>query len=164
MCYDLALAPGAESMSEEQKPFTVKDRRHFTLDGQAREAQETAEEKPAEEAAPTQAPVPEGEAPRGGAATKKAAHSASGSPAPEPVDFGHFLLSLGAQADLLLAGRHEGESPAQALSEARSIISILEMLKDKSEGRRTADEERILEDLLYQLRMAYVARARETGE
>ena len=54
--------------------------------------------------------------------------------------------------------------PQEALAEARSLIGILEMLRDKTEGRRTPREEEVLEGLLYELRMAYVARAREAGE
>ena len=57
----------------------------------------------------------------------------------------------------------EGASAAEGLQGARSIIAILEMLHDKTEGRRTAEESEILEGLLYELRLAYVARARVTG-
>ena len=35
-------------------------------------------------------------------------------------------------------------------------IGILEMLQDKTEGRRTREEDREFEAILYQLRMAYV--------
>jgi hypothetical protein len=34
------------------------------------------------------------------------------------------------------------------------------MLKDKTEGRRTAEEEALLAGLLFELRMAYVERTR----
>jgi hypothetical protein len=39
-------------------------------------------------------------------------------------------------------------------------VAILEMLRDKTEGRRTAQEDALLADLLFQLRMAYVERTR----
>ena len=71
---------------------------------------------------------------RGGAGGRRAAR-------PGPVDFGRFLLSLGAQAGMLLAGPVEGLGPAEALEEARSVIGVLEMLKDKTEGRRTPHED-----------------------
>ena len=79
-----------------------------------------------------------------------------------PADFSHFLLGLAAQAGQLLAGQElpEGTTPEQALSGARSIIAILEMLKDKTEGRRTAQEDAIVAELLFELRMAYVERTR----
>ena len=57
----------------------------------------------------------------------------------------------------------EGAAPEEGLSAAQSIISMLEMLQDKTEGRRTPDETGLLESLLYELRMAYVAKARVSG-
>ena len=78
------------------------------------------------------------------------------------MDLAQFLLSLGAQAGMLLSGQAlpEGADPSEALGGARSIISILEMLESKTEGNRTAEETRVLEGLLYELRMAYVERSR----
>jgi hypothetical protein len=49
------------------------------------------------------------------------------------------------------------------LEDARALISILEMLKDKTEGRRTPDEDRILDGVLYELRLGYLARAGVSG-
>jgi hypothetical protein len=166
VCYYLALALGARVMTEEPKSFTVKDRRHFTADGQTREPDEApAAEAPTVEAKPTEA-KPEGRTPPAAQAPSEATDP---SPRPEarpegPVTFDQFLLSLGAQASMLLAGELETESPRDALAEARSVIAVLEMLKDKTEGRRTPREDQVLEGLLYELRMAYVARAREVGE
>ena len=122
-------------MSEDNKPFTVRDRRHFTAEGGVRQ---------------DEAPPP----------------AAEPSPADEPsaVDFSGFLVSLGLQAQALLAEAHKPEGDKkEALRAARSIISILEMLKDKTEGRRDENEERILEGLLYELRMGYVSTARAVG-
>jgi hypothetical protein len=128
-------------MSEEKKGFTVNDRRLFTPDGQPRQ---TAQEPPpapraAEQAAPRPGPV-QGARPRQGDA---------------PVDFSGFLLSLAAQAAQLLEG---GD-----LRAARSLVGILEMLQDKTEGRRTPEESDVLEGLLYELRMGYVARSGTGG-
>jgi len=132
-------------MSESEKSFTVSDRRHFTAEGRPREDGEP----PAEPATPGVAPPPRAE-------TRAEAGAA------RPADFGEFLLSLGAQAGMLLSGRGlpEGTPPAEALEGARALISILEMLRDKSEGRRTPAEDEILDGLLFELRMAYVERKR----
>jgi hypothetical protein len=138
-------------MSEDPKSFTVKDRRHFTPEGESREPDEPSEAVPSR---PVAAP-PDDEPP-----PRPAVDRAAG----DAVSFGQFVLSLAAQAGLLLAGKMGSESPAEALAEARSLISILEMLKDKTEGRRTPEEEEILDGTLYELRMGYVARAREVGE
>jgi hypothetical protein len=80
-------------------------------------------------------------------------------------DFGQFLVSLAAQASLLLVGQGlpEGTDPAEALEGAQSIIAVLEMLREKTEGRRTARESEILEGLLFELRMAYVEKSRASG-
>ena len=131
-------------MSQSEKSFTVSDRRHFTAEGrprdEAEDVAEAAQAPPDTETAPSDAP----------------AQSAPGGPA----DFAHFLVGLAAQGGQLIAGQElpEGTTPAQALAGARSIIAVLEMLKDKTEGRRTADEDALLDSLLFELRMAYVGR------
>lgn len=129
-------------MSEEPKGFTVNDRRHFSPDGSLRD--DVSEENP-------EAPTKEAEAPGPGA----------GLPPEEPADFPGFLASLAAQASVLL-GLAEGEdgAPRIDLVGARHVIGILEMLQEKTQGRRTADEDRLLANLLYELRMAWVQRSR----
>jgi hypothetical protein len=70
------------------------------------------------------------------------------------VTFSSFIVSIATQAAAYL----EGE--AKDLGAARQMISALEMLKDKSEGRRTDDETRIIEGILFDLRVAFVGSAR----
>lgn len=48
------------------------------------------------------------------------------------------------------------EKPEVDLGLARHTISTLEMLQTKTAGNLTADESKGLEDMLYQLRMAYI--------
>jgi|RhiMetdeSRZDD1v2_1073273.scaffolds.fasta_scaffold1991780_2 hypothetical protein len=131
-------------MSEDKKPFAVKDRRHFTVEGEAREADSPAEKPPpaVPEEVPEEPPPPRANTPT--------------------LDFTSLLLSLGAQASLLLTGDPASGGPP-ALAEARAIISLLEVLEQKTEGRRTADEDDILHGLLYELRMTYVAASRMGG-
>ena len=137
-------------MSERDKPFTINDRRHFTPEGHAREDAE-APPVAAPPAGPSQPEDP----------AMPAIDTGGAVAAPGPIDFAQFLLSLGAQAGMLLSpGEASGASGAEALEGARQIISILEMLKDKTEGRRTGEESGILDNLLFQLRLAYVERAR----
>jgi len=130
-------------MTEETKPFTVSDRRHFTPEGAVRD--ETQEPEPEATQAPPNAQEAEPDA------------------AEPSVDFASFILSLGAQAGALLGEEIAGVERAEALREARALIGILEMLKDKTEGRRDAQEDRVMEGLLYELRMAYVNAARGAG-
>jgi hypothetical protein len=143
-------------MSEREKPFTVSDRRHFTPEGQARDE---GEAPPARTAEPNDA-----QAAGAGAGDDESSPNEASRPA-GPVDFAQFLLSLGAQAAALLSGT-DPDKPAErasALEAARSVIAILEMLRDKTEGRRTPDEDRLLDGLLFELRMAFVERSR-TGQ
>jgi hypothetical protein len=133
-------------MSETDKPFTVSDRRHFTPEGRPRDE---AEEAPAEEAAPA----------------KNEPQTERAGPTGARADLSTFLVGLAAQAGAFLSGEGlpEGMDSAEALEGARSVIAVLEMLKDKTEGRRTAAEEALLDELLFQLRMAYVEKTRAGG-
>jgi Domain of unknown function (DUF1844) len=134
-------------MSEEKKSFTVRDRRHFTPEGQSREGEPEAstEESGAPEAPPT-------------ATTADGQDEAGSAPA---ADFAGFLLSLAAQASLTFQPGEGGAAPDRAAP--RHFISLFEMLKDKTEGRRTPEEEQILQGVLYELRVAFLARARPGG-
>jgi hypothetical protein len=58
----------------------------------------------------------------------------------------------------MLLGGAPGEEGAPDLEGARAFITLLEVLNEKTEGRRTPEEDRVLESLLYQLRMEYLAR------
>lgn len=75
------------------------------------------------------------------------------------VDFGAFLLSLGSSALVHLGELehpdHSGTS--RNLPLAKQTLDILGMLEEKTRGNLTADEHRLLEQLLYELRLKYVA-------
>jgi uncharacterized protein DUF1844 len=168
-------------MSEEKKPFTVTDRRHFTREGEVREdaPAPAPEPKAASRPAPPPEPVAQparvitdpGRAPDPAHARAEASYrQVAGARGPEPddaggLDFVGLCLSLGTQASMMLglSGRPGAPAGPVDLAGARSIISLLEILRDKTEGRRTAEEDEVLEGLLYELRMSYVAQARKGG-
>jgi hypothetical protein len=147
------------------KPFTVTDRRLFTPEGERRPE--------AEEREPESAPAPQPAGARSAAAPPPVPDhrpteptppaDAPGETRPGAADFGEFVLSLADQAGALLSDTSGEIPPGEALAGARSIVAILEMLADKTKGRLTPREEEILQAVLYQLRMAYVARARVVG-
>jgi len=146
-------------MSQTEKPFNVSDRRHFTPEGRSRDEAEgvPAPEMPQAETAPLGEAVPAGErGPEAGPSTTEEEG---------PADFSRFLLGLATQAGMLLSGEGlpAGADPREALQGARSVISIFEMLKDKTEGRLTGPESALLDELLFQLRMAYVGKTRAGG-
>lgn len=74
-----------------------------------------------------------------------------------PQDLTGLILGLAAQATAHLAG--EGETAPDLLG-ARGLITMLEILKDRTRERLTGDEERLLDQVLFELRMAYMAAAR----
>ncbi len=78
---------------------------------------------------------------------------------PPPADFSFFITTLSLQASIFL-----GQIPNPAtnkkelnLTQAKFIIDTLGLLKDKTAGNLTAEEDNLLENLLYELRMQYVA-------
>jgi len=126
-------------MTDEKKNYRVTDRRHSATE--------------ISESEPDTGNVLSGE------------HDVAGAPPAgetmdAPASFTAFVLSLGAQAGMLLNGIDGG---APDLSGARWLISILEMLRDKTEGRRSADETDALDSVLYELRMGFVQRTRAGG-
>lgn len=74
------------------------------------------------------------------------------------VDFVTFVLSLHHSASM-----HLGDAPDPAtgstvveLPLARQTIDLISLLQDKTRGNLTGEEERIVEQALYDLRMRYV--------
>jgi hypothetical protein len=81
----------------------------------------------------------------------------SNAPLPE-VDFSALVFSLSTQALIQLG---EVDDPAtkkkeQNLPQARQTIDILGILKEKTQGNLTPEEQSLLDNLLYDLRMRFV--------
>lgn len=150
-------------MSQERKSFTVSDRRHFTSEGEPRHEEEAEASPPPETPPAAETPKPEASAPATATETTPPRSDEPefprGAPIPETADFASFLVSLAAQAGAAL----QAENDEEALPAARYLISVLEMLEDKTRGRRTPEEDELVTTLLYELRMAYVARTRVGG-
>lgn len=125
-------------MEQAEPNLKVTDRRHFTADGELKSEvpSTSASAEPAPSAAEPAAPP-----------TNEPAEAAE-------VSFSSFIISLATQAADYLGGDQKD------LGAARQMISALEMLKDKTEGRRTDDETRILDAVLFDLRLAFVGSAK----
>jgi len=136
---------------DEASGFKVTDKRKFAGDGAAKnETAVPAEEKP--ETGATAGEPPAGDAPAGEEPPQV-------DPSMLEVNFSNFVLSLGTSAIL-----HFGEMPDPAsgkqeknLPMAKHTIDVLNMLREKTSGNLEAEEEKLLSDLLYQLRMKYVS-------
>jgi len=134
-------------MSEEPA-IRVKDSRRFTDQGDAKP--DAPEEK--QTAAPAAEPQPEATQPE--AAAKAAPEPDSKAFAPPPATFELLTYSLVMQAEMSLMGQGEGEPPDLAM--ARHAIDMLGVLKDKTKGNLSLEENRLLENSLTELRFRYV--------
>jgi len=79
-------------------------------------------------------------------------------PMPE-VDFPSFIMSLCTSVYI-----HLGEIPDPTTNQketnlplAKQTIDLITMLKEKTEGNRTEGEDKFLDEMLYTLRMRYIA-------
>lgn len=74
------------------------------------------------------------------------------------IDFSTFMLSLFTTAEYQLgeiANPYTGEKE-QDLNLARETIDIMAMLEKKTEGNLSAEEKKLVDNLLYNLRMKYL--------
>ena len=55
-----------------------------------------------------------------------------------------------------LVPHRPGEHPQVDLELAKQNIDLLELMKEKTQGNRTPEEERLLDQLLFETRMRYV--------
>ena len=78
--------------------------------------------------------------------------------APAPVDFSTHVLSLASTA-LIALGKMpapDGEPHPLDLETARHLIDVLAMLEGKTKGNLEEGETKLLQSLVYDLRVAYV--------
>lgn len=136
-----------------EKGYEVRDRRAFTPEGDLKTDAAGAPE-------PAQSPET-GKAPETPRAAEAPPDTGSTRP-PRPMDFGTFVLSLATAALFHLGDAHEEgkEPPPPNLPLARETIDIIEMLKEKTRGNLSKDEEGFVDGILFDLRMRYVSKTK----
>jgi len=79
------------------------------------------------------------------------------------LDFATFVLSLSNAAlmHLGLAPDPETHKLSVDLPLAKQTIDLIGMLEEKTKGNLTGEEERLLHQVLFDLRMQYVEKAKE---
>ncbi len=122
---------------EEKKGFVVKDKRFSAKKEE------------------TQEPLAKEEVATEGAADEEV--SSQKGPLPE-IDFTHFIFSISTSALIQLG---EVQDPftqkiAKNLPLAKQTIDLIGMLKEKTKGNLTPEEGKLIESILYDLRMRYV--------
>ena len=76
-----------------------------------------------------------------------------------PVNFSSFVISMGSSALMLMGEQLDPQQPAMPLNlpQAKEIIDLLSMLEEKTRGNLTSDEQVVMKDMLYALRMKFVS-------
>ncbi|MEI9475410.1 MAG: DUF1844 domain-containing protein [Deltaproteobacteria bacterium] len=121
---------------EREKGFVVKDRR-FTAkkeeEGSPQPKMEKREESPREEKPEQDASLPE-------------------------ITFPSLLLSLSTSALIQLGEIQDpvSKQTVKNLPLAKQTIDLIGMLKEKTKGNLTSDEEKLMENMLYDLKLRYV--------
>jgi hypothetical protein len=145
-----------ETVSEEEKPIRVVDRRMFTSDGELRPGFEADEAPEAPKTAPPAAAPPEG-------------RPARGEPAPEGRATSQaFVTLVSFLATNVYAALGVDPMTGKSLSRrdpvaAQQMIEWLAALEQKTRGNLTFEETDLLSRALYELRMAYVEATRPPG-
>ncbi len=81
------------------------------------------------------------------------------------ADFKFFITTLALQASIALghmANPTTGKSEKDPV-QAKFLIDTLGMLKEKTQGNLTPEETSFLENVLYELRMQYISKAKREG-
>jgi Domain of unknown function (DUF1844) len=126
--------------AEQEEGFIVRDRRGGTgSDHPSTTSHDASGIQPNQEAAPSDS------------------HQGSGI----PVTFSSFVISLGSSSMMLMGEQLDPQQPPMPpnLPQAKDIIDLLSVLETKTTGNLTTDEQAVLRDMLYALRMKYVSLA-----
>ena len=125
---------------EKDQGFVIRDRR-----GRSEEAPDAAS-----------APTPPAPEPAPADSHQADAHGHAGH---LPVNFSSFVISMGSSALMLMGEQLDPQQPAMPLNlpQAKEIIDLLSMLEEKTRGNLTPDEQVVMKDMLYALRMKFVS-------
>ena len=125
--------------AEQEEGFVIRDRR-----GSSTAAERSGAAAPSAPAASNEPPSP----------------AAAGEPGSGvPVSFASFVISLGSSSLMLMGEQLDPQQPAMPvnLPQAKEIIDLLSVLDVKTKGNLTTEEQAVLRDMLYALRMKYVS-------
>ena len=158
-------------MAKEKEEFVVADRRKFTSEGELRPdaPAETFKERSVPESTAPEAKIPEPPS----AAERDAQHrdyqnagkkiddilEDAGAKRPQQMEvtFERLIVSLYMQTMAQLGMiREEGSEPQPDLIGARQTIDTISLLGDKTKGNLTEKESGMLQNCLFELRMAFL--------
>ena len=136
--------------------FTVKDKRKIGKEEEVESAPEAREtEKPKGTDKPKE---PEGKPEEKGSGSPLDEKEARGEEEIPSIDFMSFIMSLSTSALIYL-----GEIPDPVDNEqkkiiplAKQMIDLISLLKEKTKGNLTPEEEKYMENILFELKMLFV--------
>ena len=176
----------ARDREEKAPAFVVTDKRKFTLDGESRtdvpvEPEKTETAPPPQQAAPSDQPSePDAERPAPPSPEEQAEQDASYAERTKFMDaelqkqleahgstrrlkdyemtFEKFIASLymSALMQMGMVQDPSGAEPRADLIGSRQTIDTIEILANKTKGNLTSQEDAMLKNCLYELRMAYI--------
>jgi len=129
-------------MSEEEQGFIIRDKRGRT--------ESDSDPSPASTAEPISEPA---------TSPPSSAKPSEPQESGPPITFSSFVFSLGTSALMLMGESLDPQQPSVPvnLPQAKEVVDILSMLDEKTKGNLSPDESSVLGDMLYTLRMKYVA-------
>lgn len=155
---------------EKQQDFVVTDRRRLTAEGELREGVERAPQPQAPSAppppSPRATPAQPAAAPAATQADQAARKYAEAGAGLEKLTFEKVVLFL-AQTAMLQLGLLAAD-PTRPMEPdlfgARETIDMLGVLQEKTRGNLTPEEQRLLDNSLYELRMTWMELSRRSGK
>ncbi|HWC18642.1 MAG TPA: DUF1844 domain-containing protein, partial [Terriglobales bacterium] len=162
------------NMAEKKPDFVVSDRRKFTEEGELRtEVRDESPSHSSQSSGGSASAIEDEMPPAPTHAEQEAQHSeyrASGKKLDDilaagghgkaedfEMSFDRLVQSLYVTAMLQLGVMHrEGENPQPDIIGARQTIDTLGVLKEKTKGNLTPQEENLLQNVLFELRMAFL--------
>jgi hypothetical protein len=146
----------------EGKGFKVTDRRKFTSEGELRDEAEASPE-PGPSKAPSEKASSERPADVGASAPPRGARADRGAGGASPG--ATFLDLVGMLATNAMLQLGDMPNPASGervenLQAVQDMIAFLEILQQKTKGNLSQQEGDVLEQVLYDLRMRYMAKAK----
>jgi len=151
----------SEEQDEKDRGFKIDDRRRFTSEGEARGESSSGGADPAGESRTAgEADDPDDDSALD--AEFEDAEETFREGVPEDLTFSSFVIGLASQAFAFLGAVPDPQSGVvrKDLPQAKALIDILSMLKEKTTGNLDEHEARMMEEMLYELRIHYVKELR----
>src|SRR3954470_2095825 len=156
-------------MPKEKSPeFTVTDKRKFNFDGEVRDdapvqeaapeppspasAAETLKPEPVQQTAPAEQQLPQEPLPETGYDSEKLQGAFGG----QKIEFIHLLDMLVQTAMMYAGAMDNGPERRVDIVGMRQMVDMISMVEEKTKGNLTEQEQTIMSNTLFQLRMSYM--------